>query len=76
MSPKQAIAAALKIDPKRTYCASRQDWKHRDAESPSAPVFRLSVLPGLNGTDCQEIVSLIGFSACVAEYRRMHAILA
>ena len=66
MSPKQAIAAAVKIDPERTYCAVREDWKHSHYAA-HKPNFRLSVIPGLDGTDCQ-IFRGNSYVACVVAY--------
>ena len=70
MTPKQALAACNKIDPKRTYCIQRQDWSYGPDHQRTD--FQIAVLPALDGSDCEHFRSLFGFAACVAEYRAAH----
>lgn len=71
MTPKQALSACTKIDPKRTYCVKLHEW-HHDADHQHTD-YCISVLPALDGSDCEQFRSRVSFAACVAEYRAAHA---
>lgn len=71
MTPKQALAACIKIDPKRTYCVKREDWHHSSDHQNTD--YSIAVLPGVHGDVCDHFNSLAGFAVCVANYRAAHA---
>jgi hypothetical protein len=69
MTSKQALAAALKIDPARSYCAQKQEWKYNHDSNAAAPIFSLFVLPGLDGSNCQQFDSKSDLRDCITQYK-------
>lgn len=72
MTPKQALSACIKIDPKRCYCVRRDDWDYSFDRSNRETNYSIVVLPGLSGDDCSRFGSSVSLAACVAEYRNAY----
>lgn len=73
MSPKQALAACNKIDPKRSYCVQRRDWSYNFDGDNKSTDYRIAILPGLSGDDCDHFDSPTSLADCVAQYRNAYA---
>lgn len=68
MNSTQLLKAAVKLDHSRSYMAGVDHWKPSYTAECRPAEFKLAVLPGIDGTDCQHIHGK-SFAECLAEFK-------
>ncbi len=71
-STETALLELRAMDSSRSWCIERAQWMHSIRYLPDPPKYRLFVVPGMDGTSCQDFQGST-LAECVAQARMAHA---
>lgn len=71
MTTTQAAEEVVRLLPNTSVAATRETWIHKEDGKPETSA-RITILPGLNGDDCQ-IITGRTFRACIHKIRQQLA---